>query len=177
MQSFLTLIRWKNLILIALVQLLIKYALFEPFDVAITLNGLGFSLLILTTLCLAAAGNIINDIYDVDTDLVNKPEQVVVGKTISEKAAYNLFFAFNIIGVGVGFYLAHAIGKSPFFAIFVIISASLYIYASYLKQMPLIGNIVISALVALSLIIVGVFELIPAIIESNKATQFTFLSL
>ena len=66
MQIFLNLIRWKNLILIALVQILIKYALFEPFDVTITLNGLGFALLILSTLCLAAAGNIINDIYDIE---------------------------------------------------------------------------------------------------------------
>jgi len=177
MQSFFSLIRWKNLIMIALVQILIKYALFEPFDVAITLNGLGFSLLILTTLCLAAAGNIINDIYDVETDLVNKPEKVIVGKSISEKAAYNLFFAFNIIGVGIGFYLSHAIGKSPFFAIFVVISVLLYIYASYLKQMPFIGNIVISTLVALSLIIVGIFDLIPAISETNKDAQFTFFKI
>lgn len=177
MQSFFNLIRWKNLVMIALAQLLIKYALLEPFDVAITLNGVGFSLLILSTLCLAAAGNIINDIYDVQTDLVNKPEKVVVGKSISEKVAHILFFAFNIIGVGLGFYLSHAIGKSPFFAIFVIISVLLYIYASFLKQMPLIGNIVISILVALSIIIVGIFDLIPAITSSNKEAQFTFFKI
>ena len=87
MQNILKLIRWKNLILIALVQLLIKYALFEPFGVSITLNSVGISVLILATLCLAAAGNIINDIYDVETDLVNKPDRVIVGKSISEKTA------------------------------------------------------------------------------------------
>jgi len=177
MQSFFNLIRWKNLIMIAAMQMLIKYALFEPFDVAITLNGFGFSLLILTTLCLAAAGNIINDIYDVETDLVNKPKKVIVGISISEKVAYNLFFGFNIIGVGIGFYLSLAVGKSPFFAIFVVISVLLYIYASYLKQMPFIGNIVISILVALSLIIVGIFDLIPAISETNKEAQFTFFKI
>jgi len=163
--------------MIAAMQMLIKYALFEPFDVAITLNGFGFSLLILTTLCLAAAGNIINDIYDVETDLVNKPKKVIVGISISEKVAYNLFFGFNIIGVGIGFYLSLAVGKSPFFAIFVVISVLLYIYASYLKQMPFIGNIVISILVALSLIIVGIFDLIPAISETNKEAQFTFFKI
>lgn len=177
MQSFFNLIRWKNLIMIAAMQMLIKYALFEPFDVAITLNGFGFSLLILTTLCLAAAGNIINDIYDVETDLVNKPKKVIVGISISEKVAYNLFFGFNIIGVGIGFYLSLAVGKSPFFAIFVVISVLLYIYASYLKQMPVIGNIIISSLVALSLIVVGIFDLIPAITATNKETQFTFFKI
>ncbi|MFD2823845.1 geranylgeranylglycerol-phosphate geranylgeranyltransferase [Lacinutrix iliipiscaria] len=177
MLNLLKLIRWKNLVMIALMQLLIKYALFKPFDVTITLNDLGFFLLVLATLCLAAAGNIINDIYDVTTDLVNKPEKVIVGKSISEKTAYNLFFAFNIIGVGLGFYLSHVVGKSPFFALFVIISALLYIYASYLKQTPLIGNIVISILVALSLIIVGIFDLIPAITSTNKEAQVTFFKI
>ncbi|WP_452226488.1 geranylgeranylglycerol-phosphate geranylgeranyltransferase [Lacinutrix cladophorae] len=177
MQSILNLIRWKNLLLIVLVQLLIKYALLEPFGVTITLNGMGLFILILATLCLAAAGNIINDIYDIETDLINKPNRVTVGKSISEKTAYNLFFAFNFIGVALGFYLSHVVGKSPFFTLFVIISALLYMYASYLKQIPLIGNVVISVLVALSLIIVGIFDLLPAITAANKEAQITFFKI
>lgn len=177
MLNILKLIRWKNLLLIALVQLLIKYALFEPFGVTITLNSFGISVLILATLCLAAAGNIINDIYDVETDLVNKPERVIVGKSVSEKTAYNLFFVLNIIGVALGFYLSHVVGKSPFFTLFVIISALLYIYASYLKQLPLVGNLVISVLVALSLIIVSIFDLLPAINASNKENQTMFFKI
>ncbi len=163
MCSILNLIRWKNLLMIALVQLLIKYALLEPFGVHTSLNTLGILLLILATTCIAAAGNIINDIYDVETDFINKPNKLIVGKSVSEKTAYNLFIIFNVIGVGVGFYLSNYVGKSAFFSIFVIVSALLYIYASYLKQMLLIGNIVISILVALSLIVVGIFELLPEI--------------
>ena len=44
--NFLNLIRWKNLLMIALVQLLIKYALLEPFGVHTALEGLGITLLI-----------------------------------------------------------------------------------------------------------------------------------
>lgn len=179
--DFLNLIRWKNLLMIALVQLLVKYALFQPFldttELTITLNGFGFGLLVFATLCIAAAGNIINDIYDVDTDLVNRPSAVIVGKKISEKTAYTLFIILNVIGVLIGFYLSHLVGRSGFFALFVIISALLYVYASYLKQTILIGNIVISVLVALSLLIVGVFELIPAITAQNQATQLTFFKI
>ncbi|MGY0392671.1 geranylgeranylglycerol-phosphate geranylgeranyltransferase [Bizionia sp. KMM 8389] len=177
MQNILSLIRWKNLLMIALVQLLLKYALLEPFGVRITLNGFGFSLLIIATICLAAAGNIINDIFDQDTDSINKPESVIVGKVISEKLAYNLFFILNIIGVLIGFYLSHLVGKSGFFAIFVLVSGLLYIYASYLKQLILIGNIVVSLLVALSIIIVGLFELLPAITPQNQETQLTFFKI
>ena len=177
MLAILNLIRWKNLLMIAIAQLLIKYALFEPFNVDITLNWFGFTLLILSTLCIAAAGNIINDIYDVETDLINKPERIIIGKKINEKTAYNLFIIFNVIGVGLGFYLSHLVGKSGFFALFVIISALLYVYATYLKQMALIGIIVISMLVALSIIIVGLFELLPVTTPKNQETQLTFFKI
>lgn len=175
--NFLNLIRWKNLLMIALVQLLIKYALLEPFGVHTALEGLGITLLIISTLCIAAAGNIINDIYDVETDIVNKPDKRIIGKSISEKTGYNLFIALNVIGVGFGFYLSHRIGKSPFFTIFVVISALLYIYASYLKGILLIGNIVISVLVAASILIVGLFELTPNLNEFNRNIQITFFKI
>lgn len=163
--------------MIALLQLLIKYALLEPFGVQTALGGLGITLLILATISIAGAGNIINDIYDVETDLINKPNKVIIGKSISEKTAYNLFIIFNLFGVGLGFYLSHRVGKAPFFSLFVIISLLLYVYASYLKQTLLIGNIVISMLVALSLIIVGVFELIPTMTTSNQQTQMLFFKV
>ena len=163
--------------MIALVQLLIKYAFLEPFGVKTTLDTFGIVLLILATLCIAAGGNIINDIYDVDTDLVNKPEQVIIEKYISEKTAYTLFILLNLIGVGAGFYISHHVGKAPFFSIFVIISILLYVYASYLKRTLLLGNIVISILVALSVIIIGVFDLIPSITLHNQDTQLVFFKV
>lgn len=175
--NFLNLIRWKNLLMIALVQLIIKYALLESFGAQTSLNILGISLLIFATISIAAAGNIINDIYDVETDAVNKPNKVIIGKSISEKTAYNLFIAFNVIGVGIGFYLSNLVGKSAFFSLFVIISALLYVYASFLKRTLLIGNIVISVLVSLSILIVGVFELLPSINLQNQQTQLAFFKV
>ncbi len=163
--------------MIAFMQLLIKYALLEPFGVQTSLDGLGITLLILATICIAAAGNIINDLYDIETDIVNKPDRVIIGKSISEKTAYNLFIVFNVIGVGVGFYLSHRVGRAPFFSLFVIISVLLYIYATYLKSTLLVGNIVISILVAFSLIIVGIFELIPTMTPSNQQIQTVFFKI
>ncbi|MFY0712732.1 geranylgeranylglycerol-phosphate geranylgeranyltransferase [Seonamhaeicola sp. NFXS20] len=174
---FLNLIRWKNLLIIAFAQLLIKYAFLASFGINTSLNELGITILILATVCIAAAGNIINDIYDVETDLVNKPNKVIVGKSISEKKAFNLFIALNIIGVGLGYYLSYLVGKSAFFSIFIIISVLLYLYASYFKQTPLIGNIVISILVGLSILIVGVFELLPNITPQNQLLQLVYFKV
>ncbi len=169
--KYLHLIRYQNLIFIALAQLFIKYGLFQPFGIEITLNAFEFSLLIVATLCIAAGGNIINDIYDVEIDRINKPKKLLIGKRITEKSANNLYILLNVIGVAIGFYLSNVIDKPGFAALFIVFSALLYLYASYLKGMLLIGNLLVSALVAMSLIIVGLFDLMPAITTENRASQ------
>jgi 4-hydroxybenzoate polyprenyltransferase len=181
MIHFFKLIRWKNLLMIALVQYLIKYALLLPFfeshGVITTLKPLGFTILVLATIFIAAGGYIINDIYDIEADEVNKPDKVIVNKYISENNALSLFIIFNIIGVGLGFYLSNGIGKSGFSVIFIMASALLYIYSSYLKQMLLVGNIVVSTVVALSILLVGVFELLPVMTDANRSVQITFFKI
>lgn len=169
--NYLNLIRYQNLLFIALVQVSIKYILFQPFGVDTALTNFSFTLLVIATICIAAAGNIINDIYDVEIDKVNKPNKVLIGKRISERNANRLFVLFNIVGVAIGFYLANSIGKPSFAALFIVFSALLYLYASYLKGILLIGNLLVSALVAMSLIIVALFDLFPAITPQNRATQ------
>jgi len=181
MIHFLNLIRWKNLLMIALVQILIKYALLLPFfeshGVITTLSPLAFFLLVFATICIAAGGYVINDIYDIEADHINKPNQVVINKHIPEKIALRLFIALNIIGVGIGFYLSNGINKSGFFVIFFIASALLYIYSSYLKQILLVGNIVVSLVVSISMLLVGVFELLPVINDANREIQIFFFQI
>lgn len=154
-----------------MVQIFIKYGLIPAFGVDSTLNTFSFTLLVIATLCIAAAGNIINDIYDLEIDRINKPTKVLIGKKISERNANRLFIILNVVGVAIGFYLANSIGKSGFAALFVVFSALLYLYASYLKGMFLVGNLLVSGLVAMSLIIVPLFDLLPAINVDNLASQ------
>tara|TARA_B100000949_G_scaffold33707_2_gene27214 strand:- start:4109 stop:4987 length:879 start_codon:yes stop_codon:yes gene_type:complete len=159
------------LLFIALAQVFIKYSLFLAFGVETALTDFSFALLVLATICIAAAGNIINDIYDVEIDRINKPNKVLIGKMISERSANRLFIILNITGVAIGFYLANTIGKPGFAALFIVFSALLYLYASYLKGILLVGNLLISVLVAMSLIIVVLFDLFPAITPHNQAMQ------
>jgi 4-hydroxybenzoate polyprenyltransferase len=166
--KYLRLIRLPNLLMIALVQLLIRYGLFEPMQASLAFTSIDFVLFILATICIAAGGNIINDIYDVEIDLINKPQRLLVGVKISEKRATTLYFMSTVVGVAVGFYLSNRIGKPGFSALFIIIAALLYLYASYLKSIVLIGNILISILVAMSILIVGIFDLLPTITTYNQ---------
>lgn len=137
----------------------------------VSLSDIQFILLVFASVCIAAGGNIINDLYDVEIDKVNKPSKVFVGNFLSERAVNNLFILFNVIGVGIGFYLSNSIGKPGFSAIFIIISGSLYLYASNFKKILLIGNLLISLLVGLSLLIVGIFDLLPSVTIDNQEIQ------
>lgn len=174
---YLKLIRAGNLLFIALTMFLIKYGLFEPFGVAITLNLFGFSLLVLAVISVAASGYIINDIFDVKADLQNKPDRTIVNHKISEKTAYRLFFILNIIGVGLGFYLSNMIGRPGFSAFFILGSAILYLYNSQLQQTLLVGNILVSLIVGLVPVGVGLYDLLPAITPENQQTQSVIFSI
>ncbi len=177
MKYYLKLIRIENLLMIALMQLVIKYTFLNQAGILQALSDWKYFLLIIATLSIAAAGYIINDIYDVDVDQINKPNKVYIDTHISEKNAYNLYFVLNIIGVGLGFYLSRAVGKPAIAATFVICSALLYVYSNGLKQIPLVGNAVIAALAGLSILVVGLFNILPFIFDFNKDVMFSILSV
>ncbi|MBT8263312.1 MAG: geranylgeranylglycerol-phosphate geranylgeranyltransferase [Bacteroidia bacterium] len=170
---YLKIIRPVNLLLIAIVQILIKYVIFDVFEAETAMNDLQFALLLVATLAIAAAGNVVNDIYDVEIDRINKPEKVLVGKTITEKRAFNYFIFLNVIGVVCGFILANQLGKPGLAATFIVISALLYIYSTQLKAMLILGNVLISALVSFSLLIVLIFDLYPIAINGLSESQQT----
>ena len=109
LSSFLQLIRWKNLVMLALIQLLFRYVYFPAFSVETTLSNFNFSILVFTTLIIAAAGYIMNDIYDIEADIINKPNKVLVHKKIPKSKAHFLYNIFNSIGLLSGLYLAFII--------------------------------------------------------------------
>ncbi|WP_298538992.1 geranylgeranylglycerol-phosphate geranylgeranyltransferase [uncultured Aquimarina sp.] len=167
MQAYLKLIKFDNLILIAIAQLCIKYGLFEPFDIAITLNGFGISLLIIATISLVAAANCMLYIENREY-VINKQNTNAI---ISEKIANRLFIIFNVIGVAIGFYLSNIIGNPKLAALFIVVSGIFYIYATYLKEILVLKNVVIGVLMALALISVAIFDLLPAITDQNRDSQ------
>ena len=133
------------------------------------------TLLILSTALLTASGNVINDIYDVATDVINKPSQVIVGKSITEKRAFTIYITLTSIAILCGFILANSIGKPALAGLFIAVAYLLYTYASTLKSILMVGNVVISILVGSVVLITALFELFPAITDLNRATQLMAL--
>ena len=165
---YLQLIRYKNLLLLALMQLIFRYGFLKQQDGYLALADWQYFLLVLSTVLLAAAGYVINDIFDQETDNINRLEKVIVGKAISESRAYNIYVVLNIIGVAIGFYLSNIIDKPSFATVFIFIAASLYFYATTLKKMLLLGNLLVAFILGLSVLIIGVFDLYPATYDGNR---------
>lgn len=176
--NFLKLIRYQNLLMLALMQLVFHFVFFknQP-ELELALSDVEFILLVVASVCIAAGGYVINNIMDQETDDFSKPENVIVGKHISEGMAYNIYVAFNIIGVGIGFYLSNIIQKPMFSAVFIVVAGTLYMYATSLKQNFLIGNIVVALLLSFSVIIIGIFDLYPITQESNQLQMATLFSI
>ncbi|MDX5586611.1 MAG: geranylgeranylglycerol-phosphate geranylgeranyltransferase [Aureibaculum sp.] len=170
--SFLQLVRWKNLLMIAFIQILFKYVYFPTFSVDETLSNLSFSVLVLATISIAAAGYIINDIFDIKADHVNKPQKVIINRIISIKRGYFYYYLLNAFGILAGLFVAYHSKKISFIALFIITALLLKLYNSNFKKIPLLGNIVISLLVSLSILIVGIFDIIPAVNEDNVVSQY-----
>lgn len=175
--KYLKLIRYQNLLLLALMQLVFRFGFLEKQNVYLSLADWQFLLLVLATVCIAAGGYIINNIFDYKTDMDNKPDEVIVGKSISESLAYNLYAGFTIIGVGIGFYLSNVIVKPGFAAIFIVIAATLYLYATSLKQSLLIGNLIVALLLSFSVLIIGIFDLFPATYDGNQQIMRLIFSI
>lgn len=166
--KYLKLIRYQNLLMLAFMQLVFRYLFLAQSYVDLALTDFNYILLVISTVCIAAGGYVINNILDQDTDEIAKPQNRVVGVSISETVAYNWYIGLTIVGVGIGFYLSNVIYKPTFASMFILVATLLYMYATSFKQIPVLGNVVVALMLSTSIIIIGLFDILPAIDVDNR---------
>jgi len=177
MINYLKLIRYRYLLLLAFMQFIFRFGFLKLQNIPLSLADWHYILLVLSTVCLAAGGAIVNAIFQQDSDSENKPEFQVVGKFISENTAYNLYVAFTFIGVSIGFYLSNMIQKPNFAILFILIASTLYFYASSIKNSVLVGNIIIAFVNSIYLLIIGLFDLLPVTFDGNQTVMGIHFSI
>ena len=174
MLHFFKLIRFPNLIIIALTMIGVRYGLLEPLwrsvikdmlergflvrGMGLHMSGINFSLLVVSTVLIAAAGYIINDYFDTKTDRINKPDKVVIGKIIQRRAAIILHISLSLVGLIIAIYLAYYAGNIKLALLQFFSIVALWFYSTHLKKQLLAGNILIALLAALVPITTGMFE-------------------
>ncbi len=136
------------------------------------MNILETSLLIISTLLIAIGGYIVNDIFDINTDSLNKPGRNAIGTKITVVNAYRIYWITTIGGVITGTILSYLINQINFGLIFLFSAGLLWFYSQKYQCQPFIGNVVISLLSAISFGLVWLFEFYSL---SNNAMVFTHI--
>lgn len=151
--GFISASRVPNLFVIVITQYLTAIFLIHDFPgFSRILWSEYFFLLVFSTVLIASGGYIINDYYDQKIDMINRPGRVIIGTKLSRRMAMFFHFLVSATGVGIGFFLDIKIGIIHLFSAFF-----LWFYSNYLRRITLIGNIVISILTGVTLLIVLVF--------------------
>ncbi len=163
--------------MIFLTQIVIRFS-FEFLNIQnANFSGIEFYMLCFSTMCIAAGGYIINDIFDVKTDLINKPKEVYITRSISKTNGILYYTALTTIGVLLGVQVVFSIDKATFSWIFIIVASLLFLYSYFLQKIVLIGNLVTSFLVGFSLYIVYLFETTDIVFSSSFFISIVVLSI
>lgn len=143
-----------DLLLLAVGMLTLKVGFLDQQPGALQALNLGeYLLLVLATVFVAAGGFFMNNVFGFGKDA--NPE-------VTESKGYNIYFALNIIGIGIVYYLANSLGKPMLLTgLYVFAAATMYFYATSLKEMLVANNVITAVLTALPVITVGLFQLFP----------------
>lgn len=153
------LVRWSNLLFLsALVWLMEKWVAVPVLDRAAFGEQLPwFTLLLLmaAVVLTAAGGYVINDYFDVKIDRINRPDAVVVTRSVSKPAAMRLSVGLSIIGALCGIAVAWLLRSMTLGIIFVLVPGLLWFYSSSYKRLLMIGNLTIALLAGLTPLVVA----------------------
>lgn len=152
-KGFFQLIRYPNLVFIALTQSLFYYRIIVPyfknnFQSSQLLQETDFFLLLVASVLIAAAGYIINDYFDIQIDNVNKPERLILGKLIKRRWAMLLHLVLSLAGLFLTAIVAMHLNNLLLLGLNFLSVLMLLLYSSTFKKQLLIGNIIISVLTA-----------------------------
>jgi len=100
---------------------------------------------------ITAAGNSINDYYDIDIDKINRPDRPLPSGVLIRKNVLVFFIFLSIIAITLSLLI-----NIYSFEISIISIILLLLYSYRLKRMPLIGNLIVALLTALAFIFSGV---------------------
>jgi len=173
------LVRWSNvLFLAALIWVMEEWVAVPILTKAAFGAQLPWYLILLIALAImliAAGGYVINDYFDVKIDRINRPDEVVVTRSISKQDAMKLSLCLSCIGIACGLSAAVLLRSLTIGLIFVITPGLLWFYSGSYKRLFLIGNITIALLAGLTPMMVAFANV--AILQQRYAEILPYTSL
>ncbi len=135
--SMFSVVRGYNILIIAIAQYLTSvFILAHNKPVKEVVLDLNLLMLVLASASAIAGGYIINNFYDYEKDLINRPQKSMLDRLVSQNTKLSFYFVLNFIAVILASYVSFR--AVIFFSIYIF---AIWLYSHKLKKLPLIGNI------------------------------------
>ena len=174
--AYLKLFRVVNLIIIAFIMYLLRFYLFEPSfeidNIANIFTEWQFALIVLTYVLISAGGYAINDYYDIGMDEINRPGKTVLRNKLPLRAGMSWFIVLTGLGIALGMIVAYQLESRSMYFFPIFVAALYWFYSTKYKREIFSGNLVVSFLAALSIILVFLYY----VLSFSKTGQFPVLS-
>jgi 4-hydroxybenzoate polyprenyltransferase len=156
--AWLRLVRWPNLLIIALTQAVAWWCVVHPLRGLRVLTPASFLLLCLSTVLVAAGGYIINDYFDIRIDVINKPDKVILERDIPRKQAIIVHSVMNVLAIALASMVAFPAGHPEWLLLQLMCTGLLWRYSTTWKRQFMIGNVVVSLMTSLTIIALIIYE-------------------
>lgn len=142
LSALLSLVRWYNIFFLALAQYLtVVFVLNEPQNWRNYLLDPKVHFIVFASLFSVAAGYIINNFYDLEKDLINRPNKTFYEKILRQSTALRLYFVFNFTSLLLAY--SASLNVFLFYAAY---NFSLWFYSHKLKKITFVGNLMAALL-------------------------------
>jgi 4-hydroxybenzoate polyprenyltransferase len=151
--SMFSVVRGYNIMLIVFAQYLASIFIFSPEkSLRYVLLDLNLYLIVLSTICVIAAGYIINNFYDAETDKINKPLKSSIDALVEQSIKLKMYFILNFMGALLALFVSWK--ASAFFAVYIFL---IWFYSHKLKKYPLPGMFSAAILAILPFFVIFVY--------------------
>jgi 4-hydroxybenzoate polyprenyltransferase len=110
----------------------------------LALSPMRFGALVLSALLITAAGNVINDYFDQKVDKINKPDKVIVGKSVNRKVAILIHQGMNLLALGLVVWVSIQVSFWQLLILPLLIMFFLWWYSPVFKKKPVVGNLLVA---------------------------------
>lgn len=131
-------VRGYNILVIVIAQYLASVYIFaHDKPVKSVLLDLNLLMLVLASSATIAGGYIINNFYDSEKDLINRPRKTMLDRLVSQNTKLSFYFVLNFLAVVFASYVSFR--AVIFFALYIF---AIWFYSHRLKKQPITGNFV-----------------------------------
>ena len=151
--SLISVVRGYNILVLIFAQYLASIFIFSPEkSISHVIFDLHLHYIVLATVCVVAAGYIINNFYDDKVDRINRPLKTPLDNYVRQETKLRLYFFLNFVGFLFGFFVSWKAGL--FFAVYIF---GIWFYSHKLKKYPFTGLISATSLTLMPFFVIFVY--------------------